>query len=102
MSASGYIRSRGTQRLVSLPFFFMKLYKVEVTYEIVMLAESREQAEQDAPYIIRNEDDSTPNADATEITAEAELPGEWDARCLPFGTREKPERTIGQILVNKR
>lgn len=76
----------------------MKLYKVEVTYEIVMLAESREKAEQDAPYIVRNEDDSTPNTDATEIKSESELPCEWDKNCLPFGAIEKPQRTIGQIL----
>lgn len=77
----------------------MKLYKVEVVYQTVILAENEQEAERKAGYIIRNEDDGDPTCvTAQEVSYLAQLPDPWDGDCRPWGERDPFDRTIGEIL----
>ena len=80
----------------------MKLYNVEVTYQLVIRAESQQAAEQQAGYIVRREDDGEPTAvSAAEIETVADLEKPWDGDCRPWGERDPMDRTISQILAAK-
>lgn len=77
----------------------MKLFKVEITYEIVILAENWQSAEEEAPFILRNEDDSEPSVGATEIKSLKDLPFGWDAKCYPFKVkRDDKFESIEELL----
>ncbi len=77
----------------------MKLYRVRVEWETVILAESPEQAERLAPGIIRQEDDPVDFVRTAEMTSDNDLPPGWDKDCIPWGLRNNPSsKTIGQIL----
>ena len=79
----------------------MKLYKVRVEYETVILAESQADAERSAPYILRhNADEDADIVNAHEIKSLADLPQGWNAQCRPWGERDPNDRTIGEILSN--
>lgn len=79
----------------------MKLYKVEVIYQTVILAESEQDAERNAGYVIKKEDDADPQMImAEEVTNVAQLPAPWDGECRPWGERDPMDRTIGQVLAN--
>jgi hypothetical protein len=71
-----------------------QLYNVELTREIVVLAESREEAERRA---LEADDDGDPDVHAHEMTY---YPGDWDDDCIPFGDRddEDPDRTVGKWI----
>jgi hypothetical protein len=77
----------------------MQLYNVEVTYNVVILAENKRDAERQAPYIARHEDDSDPVAVVSEqIESAADLKDLWDADCIPYGDNPGG-RTIEEILA---
>jgi len=77
----------------------MKLYSVEVTYQVVIRAESSVSAERQADYIVRHEDDGEPTTvTASEVKTVADLEKPWDGDCRPWGERDPMDRTIGQIL----
>lgn len=77
----------------------MKIYEVEVVYRTVIRAESKEDAESKAEYIIRHEDDgAAESVYAMEITNINDLSYPWDGKCRPYGERDPMDRTLGEIL----
>jgi hypothetical protein len=79
----------------------MRLYKVRVEFETVILANSQKEAEQMSEYVIRRGDDPPERVDLEEITSSEDLPEGWDENCRPWGIRDSMDRTIGQILLVK-
>jgi len=80
-------------------FDLMKLYKVKVEYETVILASSEKDAKEEAEYAIRHEiDDDPQNIEAFEISTLNELPFGWQPNCRPWGKRDEYDRTIEGIL----
>ena len=77
----------------------MNLYKVEVTLETVVLAESQLAAELLAEDIVKNEDDTASSVFATEIKDLKDLPAPWDGSCRPWGKTDSFDRTIKDILA---
>lgn len=76
-----------------------KLFDVEVTYRLVVLASSQQEAEQRAHYIAHYESDDEPAAImASEIKSEADLPAPWSKWCIPWGGPNPDSHDIGQIL----
>lgn len=79
-----------------------KLFRVELSYNLVVLATSVEDAERNANYILRNEDDSEPETIvANSIITCDELPIWWDGHCIPWSTNRRlnPEsKNITEIL----
>lgn len=77
----------------------MRLYKVHIEYETVILADSAESAMEEARYGIRNEIDDQPEAILVdEILKSDDLPAGWNLQCRPWGMKDPKDRTIGQIL----
>ena len=76
----------------------MNIYKVEVTYQVVVRAADEMSAEMAAQDAIRNEDEEPDNSHAEEITHLSQLPENWNADCRPWGERDPRDRTLGQIL----
>ncbi len=77
----------------------MKLFKVKITYETVILAKSQAEAEQDAPYIVRYDaSDDIASVSSEEVKSLSDLPRGWGDRCRPWGERDPLDRTIGQLL----
>lgn len=77
----------------------MKLYKVEVTFETVVLAKDQKEAEHEAMWAVKMEDDEAEDIYATVIQNENDLPHGWDIECCPWG-KNKEGYTIKQILNN--
>ena len=75
----------------------MKIYRLKVTYEIVVCGSSVHAVECAANRLIRDSDDE-PEAEAVEITKLAEMPIGWDANCRPWGVTDPHDRTLGEIL----
>ena len=75
-----------------------KLYRVDVTVELVVAADSAAEAEREAEYIVRVEDGG---AEAIAIATPLEethcLPHEWDAGTIPFCS--EGDKTIGDYLA---
>jgi hypothetical protein len=77
----------------------MKLYKVHIEYETVILADSEESAMEEAQYGIRHEIDDKPEIIfADQILKLDDLPSGWNWQCRPWGKKDPHDRTIGQIL----
>lgn len=75
----------------------MQLFKVEMTFETVVLAESSQAAEIEAQYEIREEDPI--ECFVSTIRALRDLPDQWDGDCVPWGSGYNvKQRTIKQIL----
>jgi hypothetical protein len=75
----------------------MNIYKVEVTYETVIYATSKTDAERRANYVIRNECDSDPiSPRATEVKSLSNLPSGWCGNCIPWDGRN--DRTISEHI----
>jgi len=75
----------------------MKLFKVRVEFETVICAKDKREAEMEAEYIIKNEDDgSCESVYAEEIIKISDLPNGWDADCLPYN--DNRNLMIGEIL----
>lgn len=76
----------------------MKLYRVRLEYETVVLAEDERSAEAQAETVIRHEDDVADLVMAQEIKGIDDIPSRWDVSCRPWGERDPLDRTIGEIL----
>jgi hypothetical protein len=76
----------------------MKLYKVRITFETVIRAESPGDAADKAERVIRDNDDPHSEIESDEIRSMDDLPEGWDAKCRPWGERDPYDRTIGEIL----
>lgn len=76
----------------------MKPYKVNISWETVILARDETHAIMQAESVIRGRDDTFDTVDAEEIKAIDDLPHGWNKDCRPWGERDPWDRTIGQIL----
>jgi hypothetical protein len=77
----------------------MKLYKVHIEYDTVILEEDEESAIKNAKYYIRNEIEDDPEiVIADEILKIDDLPSGWNSDCRPWGIRDPQDRTIREIL----
>ena len=76
----------------------MNIYKVEVTYHVVVRAADEMSAEREAHYAARNEDEEPDASHAEKITHLSQLPECWNADCRPWGEKDPQDRTLGQIL----
>lgn len=76
----------------------MKLYKVRITFETVIRAESPGDAADQAERVIRDGDDVYDEIDASEIRNIDDIPYGWDAGCRPWGETDPMDRSIGEIL----
>lgn len=69
-----------------------KLYTVEVTYKVVVIAGSIAEAEKEAQL-------AAPDVDADLYVSAFYLPSGWDGECLPFGDQDgEDELTIGELI----
>lgn len=64
----------------------MKIFRIKVTYETVIRAESQADAERYADRIIRDSDEIPTEVDANMISSISELPDGWDQNCMPWET----------------
>lgn len=70
-----------------------QLYVVELLQELVVVAESKQEAEA----LARDADYDTPSVSATELCF---LPADWDLDCIPWGEQDdsNPDRTVGEWI----
>lgn len=80
----------------------MRLYRVAVEYETVVLATDERAAEAAAERVVRQEDDLPELVTARPIDSVLDLPAGWDKDCRPWGERDPQDRPIGQILDTQR
>lgn len=73
----------------------MKLYKVSVQYETLVLAESPQEASIQGIYAVKHEDEEPILTAEQEITSISEVPKEW-LDCFPWNG--KADKTVKQIL----
>jgi len=79
----------------------MKLYKVTIEYETVILAQNASDACRQAQSVVSIEDCSDPiTVFAEEIHSESDLPHGWDVTCTPFGIPQE-YKDIETLLANK-
>lgn len=79
--------------------YFMKLYKVKVEYETVILATSPDGATREAEHAMRHEIGYPPQSiGASEIKSFSDLPKGWQPNYRPWGERDPHDRTIEGIL----
>jgi hypothetical protein len=76
----------------------MKLYKVRIEWETVILARDETHAMDQAESVIRENDDQCDMVYATEIKTLADLPPLWFKNYNPWGEIDPMNRNIGQIL----
>lgn len=79
----------------------MNLYKVTVTFEAVVAAESGDAAVSMFDSGMGEIDDPPDTIEADKIESLEELPHGWDGNCIPWGNRDKfpgVNATIRQIL----
>lgn len=74
----------------------MPLFSVEVKYNIVVCADSEEEALNIAPEEVKESDELPDEILATKIDTLYDLPSGWDGSCLPYGKTE--DRTIAERL----
>lgn len=77
----------------------MKLYRVHLEFETVILAESEDAAIKQAESIIKDSDDPASFVAADEIKTLMEIPPGWDKGCRPWGETDPMDRTVGEILI---
>lgn len=75
-----------------------KLYKVKVSYDTVVLAPSREEAEKEAEKNWHEIPEATLETYANEITCIDDLPEDWDKHCIPWGGDASNIKTINELL----
>lgn len=73
----------------------MSLYKVEITYVLMIAADSPLAAEMRAEMTVGADGAEADEAHATEVTTLADIPKEW-LGCIPFG--DKSDLTCEQRL----
>lgn len=71
----------------------MPLYKVEVSFEFVVVAENEEEAKIEAKNEINS---NNPDISISEVFCESDLPYDWDEEDIPYGC--KGEKTIAEII----
>lgn len=76
----------------------MPLFSVEVTYNIVVRADSESEACNVGPRELMMSDESPNSVLATEVETLHDLPHGWDGSCLPYGERDSKDRTIAEQL----
>ena len=76
----------------------MKIYRVQINYDTIIRATSREDAERQANRILRASDEEPKALEAVEITSLKELPMEWNGDCRPWGETDPHDRTLSEIL----
>lgn len=79
----------------------MKLFKVRVEYETVILAKDEDDAISQADYVIKNNDDGYEGVYVYKINDIDDLPSGWDGKCRPWGERDAFDRKIEEILQRK-
>ena len=67
----------------------LKLYRVTVEFETVILAKDEEEAEAAATSTIKENDDSANLISAVEMRSSQDLPPEWTECCLPWPAKQK-------------
>lgn len=75
----------------------MKIYKVTIEWETVIMAEDENSAIDQAESVIKHNDEPCSMVDATEITSISELPSGWEPICLPWGENAY-QKTLRQLL----
>lgn len=76
----------------------MKLYTVRVEYETVVYAANEKEAEREAVYAIKWEDDEPSMVDAEELSPGDHLPEPWKDNYIPWGGGKNVDgKTIKQI-----
>ena len=76
----------------------MKIYRVQINYDTIIRATSREDAERQANRILRDSDEEPDALEAVEITSLKELPTGWNGDCRPWGETDPHDRTLREIL----
>lgn len=76
----------------------MKMFKVKIVYETVILEEDEKSVKQNADYHLRYCDDLPQSVTAEEIKSLGDLPAGWDGRCRPWGKRNPMDWTIAEQL----
>jgi hypothetical protein len=77
----------------------MKMFKIKVEYETVILAENFDELRKYIKSYIREIDDQDyHNSKVSEIEGLEDLPEGWDGECRPWGERDPHDRTIAEIL----
>ena len=77
-----------------------RLFRVKVTYETVIYAESESEAVKHVSYGTGEIDDTPINTEVSDINKLSDLPSPWDGLCLPWG--DTPEgKTISNILLER-
>jgi hypothetical protein len=66
------------------------LFKVRVTFETVVLADSSKEATVDDPPV---------EVCCDKVESIAQLPKRWEGRCLPWGKLNVKNKTVRQILT---
>jgi hypothetical protein len=75
-----------------------QLFRVKVTYDTVIRAESEEEARREVQYGMGDIDDAPTEIEIKLIKTLKDLPPVWGEKCLPWGERDPYDRNIGQIL----
>jgi len=79
----------------------MKIFEVNLTTTIVVVAKDQKEAAELAKYVNLHEDNS-PTVDSMHpITKLSELSGGWDGDCIPWGDEGNPEaKPLNELLEN--
>jgi hypothetical protein len=83
-----------------------KLFRVNVSTDIVVVAASREEAELEALRVVSEGlvPDDLDHGGASEVRDAHDLPFGWDDTCLPYSAQNlglSDEKTIGELLAEK-
>jgi hypothetical protein len=79
----------------------MKIFEVNLTNTIVVVAKDEKEAIELAQYVNRHEDNSPTVESAYPITKLSELNGGWDGDCIPWGEEGNPEsKPLNRLLEN--
>lgn len=76
----------------------MKIYKVRMIFETVVTAESELQAQEEAAWVARYEDEEPIQSTPSLIESTSDLPKGWNSNCLPWGKGNPDDLTIAEIL----
>ena len=80
----------------------LKLFKVKVTYETVVLAQDREIADKMFQFGMGEIDDNPTTISSEPISTIEDIPPKWCGKCVPWGDVNLDERTIKEIISDFR
>jgi hypothetical protein len=75
------------------------LFKVRVTFETVVLADSSKEATDLFKWGMGEVDDPPVEVCCDKVESIAQLPKRWEGRCLPWGKLNVKNKTVRQILT---